>query len=163
MFFGGWRRSNSASRMPHRSFSGALLWPHAGKTCPRQLSLLFVGFWGCTAATSRAAVRPHRTSLPNFRDDSQRPNDQGPRHVASFAWSLPVFTRSLPLPTYLPRKNGCSSQRGWRPLANRYHSWNYRIYKEESKTRNEAPYAEVSIGKIRQNTTRCTAFEAWIF
>jgi len=30
-------------------------------------------------------------------------------------------------------------------------------YKEKSKTRNEAPYAEVRIGKLRQNTTCHTA------
>jgi len=39
-------------------------------------------------------------------------------------------------------------------VANRYHSRNQRIYKEKFKTRNEVPYAEVWIGKLRQNTTR---------
>jgi len=53
--------------------------------------------------------------------------------------------------------NEYSAQRGRRPLANRYHSLNHRIYREKSKTRNEVPYAEVRIGELHQNTTRCAA------
>jgi len=66
----------------------------------------------------------------------------------------------LPIPTshLRGRKNEYSAQRGWRPLANMYHSQNQRIYKEKSKTRNEAPYAEVWIGKLLQNRTCLTAF-----
>jgi len=65
-------------------------------------------------------------------------------------FSRPLFTRPLPLHTYhlRGRKNEYSAQPGWRPLANMYHSQNQRIYKEKSKIRNEASYAEVWIGKL---------------
>jgi len=63
--------------------------------------------------------------------------------------SLPTFHRG--------RKNEFNAQRGWRPIANMYHSRNQRIYKEKSTTRNEALYAEVWMGKLRQNTPRRTA------
>jgi len=64
---------------------------------------------------------------------------------------------SLPTYHFRGRNNEYSAQRGWRPLANRYHSRNHSMYREKSKTRNKAPYAEVWVGKLRQNATRHTA------
>ena len=61
---------------------------------------------------------------------------------------------SLPTFHFKGRKNEFSAQRGWRPLANRYHSRNHKIYREKSKSRNEAPDVEVWIRKLRQNTSR---------
>jgi len=42
-----------------------------------------------------------------------------------------------------------------------YHSQNQRIHKEKTKTRNEAPYAELWIGKLRQNTKRRRLQHLW--
>ena len=72
----------------------------------------------------------------------------------------PIFTSPyLLLDLYLSlltspfrgRNNEYSAQRGCRPLANRYHSQNHRIYKKTSETKSEAPYAEVWIGKLHQS------------
>ena len=52
---------------------------------------------------------------------------------------LLVLYLSLPTFHFRGRKNEYSAQRGWRPLANKYHSRNQRIYKEISQIKNEAP------------------------
>ena len=56
---------------------------------------------------------------------------------------LLVLYLSLPTFHFRGRKNEYSAQRGCRPLANRYHSRNHKIYREKSKSRNEAPDVEV--------------------
>jgi len=70
---------------------------------------------------------------------------------------LLVLYLSLPTFQFRGRKNVCGAKSGWRLVANRYHSQNHRIYREKSKTRNGARYAEVWIGKLRLNTTRRAA------
>ena len=79
------------------------------------------------------------------------------RRAQEFRAFLLVLYLSLPTFHFRGKNNEYSAQRGWRPLANMYHSRNHRIYREKSKARNEAPYAEVWIGKLRQNATRRTA------
>jgi len=48
---------------------------------------------------------------------------------------LLVLYLSRPTSPFKSRKNGNSAQRGWRQLANRYHSRNHKTYKEKSETK----------------------------
>jgi len=78
------------------------------------------------------------------------------RSIKQLPSFLLVLYLSLPTFHFRGRKNEYSARRGWRPLANRYHSRNHKIYRENSKSRNEAPDVEVWIRKLRQNTTSRT-------
>ena len=86
-------------------------------------------------------------------------NQASKAYKATFTFLLVLYL-SLPTFYFRGRKNEYSAQRGWRPLANMYYSRNQRIHREKSKARNEAPYAEVWIGKLRQNATRRTALRS---
>jgi len=74
--------------------------------------------------------------------------------IVTFYSVLLVLHLSLPAFHFKGKKNEYTPQRGWRPLANRYRSRSHRIYMEKSKARNGAPYAEVWMGKSRQNIIR---------
>jgi len=62
------------------------------------------------------------------------PNASGYEYWQKNTFLLVLFL-TLPAFHFRGRKNEYSAQRGWRPLAYRYHSPNHRIYRKESKTK----------------------------